>query len=201
MLVARRADELRCGAVVRAGPHPLDSKAGSGNDPGGDLRQLAQCIHRQSLGGQHPVGLGVVDHRAVGAHCYRRKSEPVDHWRDPPWRAAGSEHEKHAGVDCGAHGVAGTRGDLLLFVDQGAVDIAGDQRGQSHSDDLPGVTVGAPLLVASAPAILRCAASANRPGLARCRPIAVAPSIPPRDAGTTPAPGRATRSSPGAARC
>ena len=134
VLVARRADELRGGRVVRAATHPFDGQARARDHPGGDLGELAERVGRQRAGRDDAVGRRVVDHRAVGAHRHRREAQRVDDRPDPARRAAGGEHELRARIDRGAHGVAGAWADLLVVVEQRAVHVGGDQRRQVTVD-------------------------------------------------------------------
>ena len=214
VLVARRADELRGRAVVRAGTDPLDRQTGARNDPGGDLGQFGQRVDGQRPGRQHPVGRGVVDHGAVGAHRHWRESEPVDHRRNPPRRTTGGQHELSRRRNRRAHRVTGARGDFFVGVEQGAVNVAGDQRGQFICRPLCPTLLAAGESMRSALALSRAGdaigpvpsrrscnsfdriaweSSARRRATAQA---AAAPNTRLPGAGTPPAPGTVTRSSP-----
>ena len=132
MFVARRADELRGRRVVRAAAHPLHRQARAGDHAGGDLGELTQLVGRQRPRRDDAVGGRVVDHRAVRAHRHRRETQRVDNGLHPPRRPAGGQHEPGARIHRGAHGAAGTGADLFVGVEQRAVHVAGDQRGQCH---------------------------------------------------------------------
>ena len=103
----------------------------------GDLGQFGQGVDGQGARRHHPVGRGVVDDGAVGAHRHRREPECLDDGPYPARRTAGRHDELRTSGDGGTHRVTGARGDGFVVVEQGAVDVAGDQRRQGHRGGPP----------------------------------------------------------------
>ncbi|CFE69289.1 Uncharacterised protein [Mycobacterium tuberculosis] len=132
MLVARRADELGGRRVVCALADPLDRQSRTRYDAGRNFGQRCQGVDGQGAHRHHPIGPGVVDDGAVGAHRHRREAEGIDDGSHPARRPAGGQDEVRAGVYRGMHRVASAFGDGFSVIEQGSVDVTRDERRHSR---------------------------------------------------------------------